>query len=56
MNITFALGFPMVNCNGVIASMGLPIFLDSCFLAPSITDLSCEDSALSSPFFFNVSD
>jgi hypothetical protein len=54
MNIASALGFPLVNCNGVKDSMGLPFFVDNCFLVPSIVNLSGEDSGLSSPFFFNV--
>jgi hypothetical protein len=49
MNITSALGFPLVNCNGVIASMGLSIFVDHFFPVPSVFDLSGEDSGLSSP-------
>jgi hypothetical protein len=56
MSITSALGFPMVNCNGVIDSMGLSIYVDNYFSYPYIVDLSCEDNGLSSPLFFNVSD
>jgi hypothetical protein len=56
MNITSALGFPLVNRNDMIASMGLSISMDNLFSAQSIVDLSGEDSGLSSPCFFNVFD
>jgi hypothetical protein len=56
MNITSTLGFPLVNYNGVIASMGLPISVDNYFPSPSIVDLSGQDNGLSSPCFLNVFD
>jgi hypothetical protein len=49
MNIASALGFPLVNYNGVIASMVMPISVDHCFSDPSIVDLSSEDHGLSFP-------
>jgi hypothetical protein len=41
MNITSAFGFPLVNCNGVMNWMGLPI--------------SVDESGPSSPSFISVS-
>ena len=55
MNIAFVLGFPLVNCNGVTTSMGLPISMDNCFLTSSVVDFSGEDDDLSSPLFIIVS-
>jgi len=56
MNITSVLGFPFMNCNGMIASMGLSISVDHYFPAPSIVGLLGEDNVLFSPCFLNVSD
>jgi hypothetical protein len=55
MNIVSILGFPLVNCNGVTTSMGLPISVDNFFLASLVVDFSGEDGGLSSPFFVIVS-
>jgi hypothetical protein len=55
MNIISAFGFPLVNCNGVMNWMGLPISVNDYFLAVSVVDSSGVNSGPSSPFFVNVS-
>jgi hypothetical protein len=45
MNIASVLGFPLVNYNGVITSMGLPNSVDNYLSAPYVIDLSGEDMA-----------
>jgi hypothetical protein len=55
MTIVFVLGFPLVNCNGVTTSMGLPISVDNIFSASSVVHFSGEDDDLSSLFFIIIS-
>jgi hypothetical protein len=55
MRIASVLEFPLVNCNGVITSMGLSISVDNYFPASSVVDFSGEDDGLSSPLFIIVS-
>ena len=55
MNIASILGFPLVNCNGVTTSMGLPIVVDNCFMTSSVVDFLGEDFGIYSPLFIIVS-
>jgi hypothetical protein len=36
LDIIYGLGFPLVDCKGVMDGMGLPISLDACFRIASV--------------------
>jgi hypothetical protein len=55
MNTTSVLGFPLLECKGMIGLMGMPISVDGYCSTVSIIDLPGVNGGWSSPFFIEAS-